>query len=207
MLHTNARFSEAVEAEVGRLEADTDAEVVVVAAPRSGSYRDLALAFGLAVAWLLLLLVLFSPFPFQPAWIPLELPALVVLATWAAHRRPGLLRLLAGPRRRKAQVDAAADATFHQEVVHGTQGRTGLLIYFSALEQRVVLRPDLGLDARVPGAEWNAIRWGSGADPHTCHDLDAFLQGLRAVGQVLARHVPPTGSNPNEISDAPRIRT
>lgn len=207
MLHTNARFSEAVEAAVGRLEADTDAEVVVVAAPRSGSYRDLALAFGLGVAWCVLLLVLFSPFHFQPAWIPLELPLIVVLATWAAHQRPGLLRRLCSARRQRAQVDAAADATFHQEVVHGTKGRTGLLIYFSALEQRVSLRPDLGLDARVPGAEWNAIRWGAGADPHTCHDLDAFLAGLDAVGKVLARHVPPTGSNPNEIADAPRIRS
>lgn len=207
MLHTNSRFSEAVEAAVGRLEADTDAEVVVVAAPRSGSYRDLALAFGLVMAWLMLLLVLFSPFHFQPVWIPLELPAVAVLATWAAHKRPGLLRRLAGRKRLKAQVEAAADATFHQEVVHGTKGRTGLLIYFSALEQRVVLRPDLGLDARVPGGEWNAIRWGPGADPHTPADLDHFLAGLQAVGQILARHVPPTGTNPNEISDAPRIRT
>lgn len=207
MLHTDSRFSQAVEAAVGRMEATTDAEVVVVAAPRSGSYRDLAVIVGAVMAWLVLLFVLFSPFHFSTAWIPLELPAVAIVATWAAHTRPGLLRRLASRRRQRAQVDAAADAAFHEEVVHGTRSRTGLLIYFSALEQRVVLRPDLGLDARVPGAEWNAIRWGTGADPHDPHDLDHFLAGLEAVGAVLARHVPPTGTNPNEIADAPRIRS
>ena len=36
MLHTDARFHSAVEDAVGRLEALTDAEIIVVAAPRSG---------------------------------------------------------------------------------------------------------------------------------------------------------------------------
>lgn len=206
MLHTNARFSEAVEAAVGRLEDQTDAEVVVVAAPRSGSYRDIATAFGAGMAWIVLLIVLFSPFHFNPTWIPLELPIIGIIGTWVAHKRPGLLRLLTSKRRRRRQVEHAADAVFHEEVVHGTRNRTGLLIYVSALEDRVVLRPDLGLDARVPGAEWNGLRWGDRADPHAPHDLEHFLAGLEAVGTILAQHVPASGDNPNEIPDAPRIR-
>ena len=90
MLHTNTRFSEAVEAAVGRLEDQTDAEIVVVAAPRSGSYRDIAAAFGAGMAWVVLLFVLFSPFHFDPTWIPLELPIVGIVGTWVAHKRPGL---------------------------------------------------------------------------------------------------------------------
>jgi uncharacterized membrane protein len=29
---------------------------------------------------------------------------------------------------------------------------------------------------------------------------------MEAVGKVLAAHLPPSGDNPNEIADAPRIR-
>lgn len=207
MLHTDARFAEAVERTVTELEAHTDAEVVVVATPRSGSYRDVAVLFGCGAAWLMLLAVLFSPWHFTPAWIPLELPVVGVAAAWVAHRSPALLRLLTRRSRRHAQVLESAQAAFHQELVHGTRHRTGVLVFVSALEDRVVVMPDLGLDARVPGADWNAIRWGTGADPHAPGDLEHFLAGLKAVGEVLARRVPPTADNPDEIANAPRIRT
>jgi len=206
MLHTDTRFASSVEAAVAKIEATTDAEIVVVAAPRSGSYRDVAALFGVVIAWLVLLVVLFAPFEFRPFLIPVELPVVGALAAWVAHRSPGLMRLLSSAARRRAQVEDAAAAAFHQEVVHGTRGRTGLLVYLSALEDRVVLVPDLGLDAKVPHADWNAIHWGADKDPQRPQHLDSFLAGLRAAGQVLAARVPPTGDNPNEISDAPRIR-
>jgi putative membrane protein len=207
MLHTDSRFAQAVEAAVTRLEASTDAEIVVVAAPRSAGSLDAAVLFGAGLAWLALLAMLWSPWAFHPAWIPIELALVGAFGAWAAHRRPELLRLLLTRRRLRTQVNLAADAAFHQEVVHGTRGRTGLLIYVSALEQRVALRPDLGLDALVPAGEWNAIRWGKDKDPLVCHRLEDFLAGLDAVGEVLARRVPHLEDNPNEIADAPRIRS
>ncbi|RME25398.1 MAG: hypothetical protein D6798_09055, partial [Deltaproteobacteria bacterium] len=96
---------------------------------------------------------------------------------------------------------------FHQELVHATRNRTGLLIYVSALEKQVLVLPDVGLDARVPRAEWNGLAWGPASDPHHPHDLDHFLAGLRAVGEILARHVPALDDNPDEIANAPRIRS
>ncbi|NOY27980.1 MAG: hypothetical protein GXP62_19110 [Oligoflexia bacterium] len=207
MLRTDTRFADAVETAVGRIEDQTDAELVIVAAPRSGRYTDIAAALGAAFAWVVLLIVLFSPWQFSPSLIPIELPLVGLLAAWAAHKRPGLLRLLTTSTRRERQVEEAADATFHQEVVHGTHHRTGLLIYLSSLEGRVSLRPDLGLDARVPRAAWNGLCWGDKANPRAPTDLEHFLAGLDAVGTVLAQYVPATGDNPNEIPDAPRIRS
>lgn len=207
MLHTDTRFAQAVEAAVTRLEARTDAEIVVVATARSASGLDVAVLFGAAIAWLALVAMLWSPWAFHAAWIPLELALVGALGAWAAYRRPGLLRRLHSARRLRRQVDRAADAAFHQEVVHGTRGRTGLLIYFSALEQRVALRPDLGLDALVPAGDWNAIRWGKAKDPLFCNRLEDFLAGLDAVGDVLARRIPHLEDNPNEIANAPRIHS
>lgn len=206
MLHTDEAFVDAVSAAVAEIEETTDAELVVVAAGRSGRYGVFAALVGVLVAWLALLFLLFSPFHFSGVWMPLELPLVGGVAAWAAHRSPALLRLLVPKARQRAAVDRAAAAAFHEEAVHGTRNRTGVLIYVSALEDRVVVLPDGGIDARVPRGEWNALRWGGKADPLAPGDLAHFLDGLRAAGTVLARHVPALGDNPNEIPDAPRVR-
>jgi uncharacterized membrane protein len=78
----------------------------------------------------------------------------------------------------------------------------GLLVLVSELERRVELVPDLGLEAKIPRGEW-----GPAADAFANHDLPGFLAGLRAIGELLAKHVPATEGGPGlELSDAPRIR-
>ena len=201
MIHTDTRFAEAVEAAVTRLERDTDAEMVVVASPRSGHYRDLSLACGGALGLVLMLVAVFSPLHWDPHWLPAEFVLLLLAGSWVAERQPWLLRLVSSSARREQQVADAAAAAFHQDQVHATRGRTGLLIYLSALEQRVEVIPDHGLDARIPRADWNTITWDSTT-------LEGFIASLDAAGAVLAEHVPALeGDNPDELSNAPRIRS
>lgn len=206
MLHTDARFADQVETAVTRIEQHTDAEIVVVASARSGTYRDAAAIFGAGAALLTLVFLLFSPFVFSPLMIPLELVIIGLVTAWIAHRSPLLLRVLTTSSRRRQQVESAAAAAFHEEAVHATRRRTGILVYLSALEDRVVLIPDLALEARIPGAEFNAIEWGTGRDRRAPRDLDHFLAGLDKVGEVLAQHIPAEDENPNEIENRPRIR-
>ena len=105
------------------------------------------------------------------------------------------------------QSTAAAHAAFFEESVHCTRNRTGLLIYLSALEDQVILIADAGVESKIPRGEWNAIRWGDTKDPAAPGDLQHFLDGLHSVGKILAEHIPATDENPNELSDAPRIRS
>ncbi|MBN1336507.1 MAG: hypothetical protein JXB39_11150 [Deltaproteobacteria bacterium] len=200
MIRADDRFCTAVEGAVRAIEARTDAEVVVVAAPCSGSYRDVAWLTAGATAFLVLLFLVFSPFSFGPRWIPLDL-LLVVLATgWIALRVPALPRLLTPRARRRAQVETAARATFVEEAVHGTRGGTGLLVYLSILEGEVCLVRDLPLDGRIPPAAWSGLDLAP-------RDLDGFLALLDAVGRVLETHVPAReDDNPDEIANAPRVR-
>ncbi len=200
MIHTDSRFAASVEAAVTRLEQGTDAELVVVAAPRSGSYRDVAYAFGAALAALLMLVAVFSPVHWDPHWLPAEAVALFLIGSWAAEKQPWLLRLLTSAGRRRRQAREAAAAAFHQDQVHATRGRTGLLIYLSALEQHVEVIPDHGLDARIPHGNWHRVCWNAST-------LEGFLASLDAAGGVLAEHVPALdGDNPDELPNAPRIR-
>jgi len=200
MIHANAQFSEAVEGTVAEIETLTDAEVVVVAAERSGSYRDLAAAAAAAISLGSLITMMAVPFHIGPVAVVIELIVIWPLAAWLANGR-WAIRRLSSASRRDAQVRDAAAAEFHQEAVHATPDRTGLLIYVSALEGRVEILPDLGLEARIPRG-----RWAQAAADFSHDDLDHFLAGLRRVGAVLAECCPPTEGEKRDLPNAPRVR-
>lgn len=201
MIHTDARFSSEVEEAVESLEARTDAEIVVIAAERSGSYRDLATSAAALASLVLLVAMLYVPYVVPPWTVPVELAVCFLLCTWLCNGR-WFLRLVTPRRRLAAQVLASARAEFVAESVHGTPQRTGVLVYVSALEGRIEVIADVGLQGRIPPGEWIAATRAFQYD-----DLPHFLEGLRSLGALLARHVPPIDS-PDKValSDAPRIR-
>lgn len=200
MVHTDARFSAAVEEAVARIEARTDAEVVVVAAPRSGTYADVAWLGGGAAATAVLAFLCWSPIVFDAMWFPVDVVAVGLLTGFGLLRWPRLAVRLAGDARRRRQVREAALAAFAEENVHATADRTGVLVYVSALEERVEILPDQGLLGRIPGAAWNQL--GISA-----HSVEGLVEGLGRLGDLLAAHVPNTGENPDQIANAPRVRT
>lgn len=200
MIHTDARFSETVEAEVARLEAGTDAEVVVVAAARSGEYRDVVASSAAAAALTAFLVMLAAPVDINPLLAVVDLVVAWGLARWLLDA-PWFLKRVVSATRMNQQAQFAAAAEFHLEAVHGTPGRTGLLIYISALEGRVELIPDVGLEARIPRG-----RWAEAAAEFAHDDLDHFVAGLRKVGELLAEELPQTDSSGVDLANAPRIR-
>ncbi len=207
MLHTDPRFVDAVTRVVAEIETTTSAEIVVVAAARSGSHRGLGALCGAAVAWLALAFIIVVPWQFSEAWLLLELPLVGGLVAWFVPRSERIMdKLLPGAQARRAVADAAA-AAFTEEVVHGTRKRTGLLIYLSGLENHVSVIADGLIEARVPPGEWAALPWcGAAAQPGP-RELDAFLDGLRVIGRTLAVHLPADpDDNPDELPDAPRVR-
>jgi len=198
VLQTDPPFSDAVEAAVGRIEANTQAELVVVVAGRSGNYRDLSLLAGICTAALGLVLALFAPVDFHAAWIPVDLLMLFACVAWASRRLPWVMRHLASSDRKSDQVDHAANAAFHKEAVHATRDRCGVLIYLSLLEDQIRIIPDVGVSGRVPPAELDGLSW-------SFQDSEALIAGLDALGAVLAEHLPSKGASENLISNAPRI--
>jgi putative membrane protein len=197
VLHADAPLRQSVTQAVRELEKQTAAEVVVVLAARSGSYRDVAYLAGAAVAWATLLFFIVSPSTYSPFWVPVETAALFAAAAWLVHRTPALVRLLTSGKRREAQVTQAAEAAFVEERVDRTRERTGILVYVSLLERRLTILPDAGIDGRVAPGHWRPVDLRSGED---------VLAELKRIGEILAQKVPSTGSNPDELPDEPRVR-
>jgi putative membrane protein len=201
MLHADARFSEAVARKVAELEQRTDAEIVVVAATRSGSYRDLELLGAAGVGLVTLAVLVLLPWPVHPLLSLLDVTCAFGVSAFTFLGRAFVLQLSTADRRAR-QVLTAAAAEFHLEAVHATPRRTGVLVYVSAQEGLVEIVGDVGVEALVPRAEWaEVVRTVRGAD------LPDFLAGLDRVGDVLARFVPRAGERGVALADAPRIRT
>lgn len=192
-----------VEALVREVEAGTSAELVVVIAGASSSYRGV-IGWALGVpALVATAFFCWSPWVFDDAWIPVD----VLVASAAVAGLVGTsfqARRALTPRREQARcVGLAADAAFWQEAVHATKARTGILVYVSLLERSVVVRADLAVAASVPAAAWNAAVKGIEAPYST---PDAFSAAFRALGAVLATHLPRAHDDENESPDAPRVR-
>ena len=127
-MRTDASFVASLERAVREAERGTAAELVVVVAARSGTYLDLAMACGAVVSGLVLLVALFARAVFPPVAVAFEVPAVFALASWLAHRMPGLMRALASDARMRRQVERAAAWWFVEEAVHGTRARTGTVL-------------------------------------------------------------------------------
>src|SRR5213079_3361467 len=86
--------SDALAGAVRDIDKDTDAEVVVVVRGRSGTYRHADYLFGAIVAFIGLIVILFSPWDFHTYWIPFDVIALFIAGAWVSSRGDFLRRLL-----------------------------------------------------------------------------------------------------------------
>lgn len=200
MIHRDERFSREVEALVTEIERRTDAEVVVVAASRSGDYRGARYLVASIVSFVALAVMIELPTEIPPWLVLVDLLLIWASMAWIWNADP-LLRRITRQATRDLAVERAAAAEFHLEAVHATPNRTGLLVYVSAFEGRVALIPDLGLQQHIPDGLWAPARKQFRHD-----DLEHFLAGLRTAGDVLAARVPKRDDDVTDLPNAPRIR-
>jgi putative membrane protein len=193
LIRTDASFVAEVERAVRDAERGTSAELVVVVAARSGTYRDVAFFAGAVAAASVLFVALFARRVFPPIAVAVEVPLVFALGAWLVHRLPSMIRRLVTAGRMKRQVERAATWWFVEQAVHGTRGRTGVLVYVSSLEEQAAIVADLGLSA---AALPRSLQWRSTED---------VVAGIASLGALLCATCPGSPSDANELPDAPRI--
>jgi putative membrane protein len=181
------------------VESRTAAEIVVVVRHSSATWREVDLAVGAALAFGVLLLLLFHPRPIAVEIMPVDvalafLGGAVICSSLAPLKRALLSRTRVGER-----VRVAARAAFVDQGVSRTQRRTGILVYVSTFERRVEIVADVGVDAKLIDAQVRALSESVAARP----ELDAFLEALRGLGPALAGSLPRSADDVNELPDAP----
>jgi len=201
-----AKFEEAAQLTltdcVKKIETATDAELVLIVRARSGSYRHADYLFGALLAFASLLFLLFSPFDFHQYWVAIDVGLLFALGAFLSSRSNSIRRLLTTEKFRNQAVRTGAAAMFYEAGIANTSAEMGVLIYLSILERRLEVIADRGVLKGVNALEWNQSLFelrqaGRKAEPET------LQSGLENLGALLARHLPATGDNPNELPDAP----
>jgi putative membrane protein len=187
-----------IAAAITAAERGTAGEIVVMVAARSGAYRSLPPALGLAgallVPWPLILLTGLSA---TRIFLVQLVVTLALLAGLAAA--PSLARLpRALPRAfRRARARAAARHEFQARGLARTRGRTGVLIYVALAERYADVVTDAGIGASP--ASWRPVLDDLVAALRRDALAEGLMQAVEAAGAILAEAAPPQPGDSDEL--------
>ncbi len=189
---------------VKEIERSTDAELVIVVRARSANYAHADYLFGFLLALIVLIFLIFSPFPFPEFLVPIDVAVAFVIGALISWKSNFIRRLFSRNKFMKTSVRTAAAAMFYEAGIANTNAEMGILVYLSLMEKQLELIADRGILKKVPPQEWNLKVFelhqvGENPDPKV------FQKKIEEFGELLAAHIPATGENPNELPDKPRF--
>ena len=204
MKQLDPAVTQAISEAVHELERCSCAEVVVEIRARSGSYAHAHARFASLLAFVALLVLLFSPWPFAPMWVAVDVAVVWLAGLFAAQRSAAVRRLMTTENDRAERVRLTAASVFHDRGIANTEGETGVLVYLSLLERRTELLADRGILEAVPALEWNRIVAEARARRATPETL---VEVVRALTPLLERHLPIREGDRDELCNVPRFVT
>ncbi|HLY08962.1 MAG TPA: TPM domain-containing protein [Planctomycetota bacterium] len=212
-----AEDRKAISAAVAEAEKKTSAEIVPVIATTSDRYERAEDLVGLGAA-MTAVAATWTQFQRLPtdwegdAEIVLHLPYVLAIfaAGWAlgvllAKSLPWLKRLAISRKTSLARVLIAAHHAFESLHVDTTAGSTGVVLYVSLFERRVCVWADRGISEKIPEAEWKEACETLTRGLKDGKAREGFVDAIRKLGDVLAKHFPARSTAVNELSNELRI--
>ncbi len=206
---------ERIRAAVAAAERATSGEIVPYIVSRSGKYevalwRGAGLGAALAAAAGLATGAAYDGWGLDWLYAAEGMVALIALGGLVGALvavAPAVRRALAGRRRLEENVARRAAQAFVEEEVFDTRDRTGILLFVSLLEHRLVVLGDSGINAKVAADEWtevvalvrDGIRRGA--------PTDGLVAAIERCGELLHRRgVEIKEDDSDELSDRVRLR-
>ncbi len=100
---------------------------------------------------------------------------------------------------KKLRARRLAREQFFLQNLHGTPGRTGILLFVSVAEHYVEIIADKGINDVVSDNAWEIIVEQFVADVKNNRVVDGFLTAISACGTLLAAHFPATAEDTNAL--------
>lgn len=202
-----------IERAVKDAEGTTSGEIVPYVVGRSDPYHE-AFWRGACLSALALAMVAAAVHELGRFWgyglLWLAAPPLAgaCLGWLAVAAWPWLRRTLINADQMELMVRMRAQGAFLEQEVFDTRDRTGILIFLSLFEHRVVVLADSGINAKVAQQEWDSIVAGLAAGIRAGTPGAALAEGIRRCGALLReRRVERRADDTDELSDALRLRT
>jgi putative membrane protein len=201
-----------ISAAIAAAETKTSGEVVPFVLEQSDDYDEADYRAALTGGVLPLMLLLAAR-NLTDLWLPIDALGVTMLvlagmaAGWALSTfLPPVKRLFAGRHLIDRRVAQRAAEAFIAEEVFATRERTGILLFISLLEHRVIVLGDSGINARVGKADWEEVVRRVTDGIRTRRPAEGLIAGLELCGSLLQQHgVARKGDDTNELPD--RLRT
>jgi putative membrane protein len=196
----------AVRDAVAAAERRTVGEIVPVVVERSDAHPG-ACWLTAVTALLLGSTLLEGVLPWgAPGWLLLSQLGLAAIGYGLARLLPDLQRSFVSEGRATAVVEEQAFQEFFREGLHKTAAATGVLIFVSLLERRVVVLGDEGIAAHLPGEFWGEVREAILDGVRRGSLRDGLVEGIRRTGEALAAHAPWLEGDRDEVPNRVVVR-
>jgi putative membrane protein len=192
-------------AAVREAERRTVGEIVPVVVERADDHPD--------ARWLAALVVALAGSALLSEHLPWGAPALVLAAQVLlgalgyalASALPGFARAFVGERRASEVAEEQALQEFQRLELQRTEAATGVLLFVSLFERRVVVLGDRGIDEKI-GAGWTEIDRAVLAGVERGALKAGLVEAIGRCGGVLAEHFPYRAGDRNELPDRVVVR-
>lgn len=190
--------AERVAAVVTEVEQRTAGEIVVAEVPSSDDYGEVRL-FAAIMVGLLAAAGTHLSWPALPVGAVLAIQFGAGVATWGLTGVSVVLRAMLPRGRAEQAVARAAELAFLEHGVFATRDRTGVLIFLSELEHRVVILGDKGIHERLLDPGWSALVTSLIGAIKQRRTTDGVCEVIRKLGETLARDAPVLPDDTNEL--------
>jgi putative membrane protein len=182
-----------IEASVKDAESKTSGEIVPYVVEHSDHYEEAEWRGGVLLG-AVALCVFAAIRKFTTVWLPLDLAEVALTSLLAAGVGALLVRFLsplrrffAGSRVMDRRIHQRAAEAFISEEVFNTRNRTGVLIFLSLLERRVLVVGDSGINAKVQQSEWGDVVQTITAGIRHGRPADGLILGIQKCGTLLQK--------------------
>jgi len=208
----SAADRERIAAAVRQAESRTSGEIVPYVVGRSDAYEEAEWRCG-ALLGATTLAAFSTIYSYTSIWLPLSVAELVIVSLLAGGLGvilpkviPPMKRLIAGERQMQRRVEQRAAEAFISEEVFKTRERTGILIFVSILEHKVLVLGDSGINAKVKPEEWNDVVSRVVSGIRSGRPAEGLIDGIAQCGELLQkRGVDIRRDDTDELSDSLRM--
>lgn len=209
-----------ISAAVAKAEALSDGEIVTIITPRSDAYHDVGLHYALLTMFLFLALVATFPLFFSDL-------AIMLFGGWEHRLSPSMLmtlllgveiilfllvryalawmplRMALTPQSTKIRrVRRQAIALFRASAQNRTRDRTAILLFLSLAERRAEIVGDATINAEVAPEAWGDAMVALIHHVRQGRSADGMVEAVGQMGAILARHIPRSTDNPDELPNS-----
>lgn len=135
-------------------------------------------------------------------WVFIGLFVLSFLVCYILVKRiPWLKRVFISKTEMESEVNEAAVTAFYREGLNRTRDETGILVFISLFEHKVVVLADKGINDRVHEGQWDEIVAVIIDGIKKKRQADAICEAIDKAAQMLKEHFPVRPDDTDELEN------